>query len=259
MMNSLYGEKFYGGIADGSYRSAKSVFAILKQWLVVRSLADVGCGPGSWLRAAQEEFLLDSSKSVGFDGAWAQRMYHGGDIQFIACDLAIGLPPPSVRFDCLVCVEVAEHLPHNRAARFVSEVANYSDCVIFGAAIPNQGGIGHVNEQWPDYWRDLFSANGFVLYDVFRTKLWDDPVVCSWYAQNTFLYVREGSGAEQALRKAGMTSCLVMPLRAIHPGTWQLGVCESSGFGRLLRALPGSLKAAIERHGRIVWRRLKDM
>jgi len=35
------------------------------------------------------------------------------------------------------------------------------DNVLFSAAIPNQGGTGHINEQWQEYWAEKFYANGF--------------------------------------------------------------------------------------------------
>jgi hypothetical protein len=33
--------------------------------------------------------------------------------------------------------------------------------VLFSAAIPAQGGTGHVNERWPGYSRALFAARGY--------------------------------------------------------------------------------------------------
>jgi hypothetical protein len=60
---------------------------------------------------------------------------------------------------------------------------------MFSAAIPEQGGVDHLNEQWQDYWGGLFERHGFVPVDAIRPHVWSNPSVESWYAQNTLLYV----------------------------------------------------------------------
>jgi hypothetical protein len=60
--------------------------------------------------------------------------------------------------------------------------------VLFSAAIPGQGGLGHLNEQWPRYWVDLFRAKSYVAIDCLRHRIWDDDGVDWWYAQNLLFY-----------------------------------------------------------------------
>src|SRR5271154_6290276 len=64
-------------------------------------------------------------------------------------------------FDLALCLEVAEHLPVQRATNLVKTLTTAAQVVLFSAGIPGQGGTGHVNEQWPKYWRQLFEAEGF--------------------------------------------------------------------------------------------------
>ncbi|MEA2443119.1 MAG: hypothetical protein QOJ12_411, partial [Thermoleophilales bacterium] len=73
---------------------------------------------------------------------------------------------------------------------FVASLAAHADAVLFSAAIPNQRGSQHVNEQWQSWWADRFATHGMVAVDCVRRKVWDDPNVAWWYAQNTLLYVR---------------------------------------------------------------------
>jgi hypothetical protein len=61
--------------------------------------------------------------------------------------------------------------------------------VLFSAAIKNQGGRNHVNEQWQSYWIALFKANGYECVDLFRGALWNHDAVEYWYRQNTFLFI----------------------------------------------------------------------
>jgi len=61
--------------------------------------------------------------------------------------------------------------------------------VLFSAALPRQPGDGHVNCRSHAYWVDLFRQQGYVCLDLFRPRVWHDPAVEPWYAQNCFLFV----------------------------------------------------------------------
>ena len=100
------------------------------------------------------------------------------------------------RFDLAVSVEVAEHLPYERAPTFVRDLAQASDIIVFSAAAPFQGGERHMNEQWPEYWAILFRRQGYVCFDLFREQCWASDDVESWYAQNVLLFVKAGHAIE---------------------------------------------------------------
>ena len=57
--NPIYGRKFFAGIQEGSYRSAIKIIPLLKALIQIRSVVDVGCGTGSWLKAFQENGVKD--------------------------------------------------------------------------------------------------------------------------------------------------------------------------------------------------------
>ncbi|MBE9076939.1 Wzt carbohydrate-binding domain-containing protein [Romeria aff. gracilis LEGE 07310] len=94
------------------------------------------------------------------------------------------------KFDLAISLEVAEHLPEESAQAFIETLVGLSDVVLFSAAIPHQGGTHHINEQWPSYWFGLFKAKGYIGLDILRDRVWDNPDVQPWYAQNSFLFVR---------------------------------------------------------------------
>jgi hypothetical protein len=119
------------------------------------------------------------------------------------------------RFDLVVSLEVAEHLPPEIASVFVSSLVAHGPAVLFSAAIPFQGGAGHVNEHWPSYWADLFAVHGFVPVDIVRPVVWADEQVAYWYAQNTVLYVDRDHNDIDVLRARGSRSDL--PLDLVHP------------------------------------------
>src|SRR5262245_3511460 len=94
-------------------------------------------------------------------------------------------------FDLAVSLEVAEHLPAAAATGFVQSLAKLAPAVLFSAAVPHQGGWQHVNEQWPQYWADLFARDRFFAVDCLRERFWTVADVRWWYAQNMILFLRD--------------------------------------------------------------------
>lgn len=178
-----------------------------------QSVVDIGCGVGSWLA----EFIAAGVTDVrGFDF----HVTHGSTLEVPAAvvheaNLGTVLPAQQV-YSVALCLEVAEHLPPERADSFVAELTGLAPICVFSAAVPGQGGAGHLNEQWPAYWRERFAANGFVQHDILRASLWEEPMVAWWYAQNLFIYA--DPTAEPAERLHAAAARAVLPERIVHPG-----------------------------------------
>ena len=183
-----YRDRFYAHRDRDTSASAEAVLSVVLDVLPpVRSAVDVGCGVGTWLACLKGKGV---GEVFGIDGPWVDpaRLIIPGD-SFQQADLTRPLPEGR-RFDLALSMEVAEHLPPERAASFVADLCSLSDFVLFAAAIPQQGGTGHVNEQWQDYWAGLFSAAGYAAVDAIRPRVWDDASVRVWYRQNTLLYAK---------------------------------------------------------------------
>lgn len=111
--------------------------------------------------------------------------------EFIAADLTSPVfPNIQKRFELALSLEVAEHLPQSRAESFVQDLTDLSDIVLFSAAIPHQGGEGHINCQWQTYWAEKFMARGYQPKVSFREKIWDEPSIDFWYRQNSMLFIK---------------------------------------------------------------------
>jgi predicted RNA methylase len=183
----IYDSGFFSGIAEGAFRSAKVVLALLFEVYQPKSVFDLGCGQGAWLAAAGE---LGASRLVGIDGPWVTTdTLLNNTIEFTTANLEENIEILE-RYDLCISVEVAEHLSANRSRAFVDTLCSASDVVLFSAAIPQQGGVNHINEQWQSFWAALFDSAGYGCYDFIRPKVWADPRVESWYRQNLLLYVR---------------------------------------------------------------------
>ena len=188
-----YTEKFYLKLKSEKviYSAEKTLSVVIEKLPQINSVVDVGCGVGSWLssfaklRAREVELL-------GIDGPWVDTgLLVIPEEKFLAADLSVEMPSINRKYDLAISLEVAEHLPPERAKGFVDFLTGMSDFVLFSAAIPFQGGTNHFNEQWQDYWADLFERKGYVPADFIRPVLWNDSKIPVHYRQNTLLYLRE--------------------------------------------------------------------
>jgi len=206
-----YDKKFYDSQYEGSIRSASKYLSHLFRCYRPSSIVDFGCGIGSWLYAAER---LGVDRLIGLDGPWV------GEDQLLTkkCEFHAvnfqSLGKTDLKCDLAISVEVAEHFDQAFADDFVELVSGAADLIIFGAAIPGQGGEHHVNEQPQSYWVEKFAARGFVCYDYFRPAFWDDDEVEYWYRQNTLLFVRASSLSRYPFL-SGMSSTFVLDV--IHP------------------------------------------
>jgi hypothetical protein len=185
-VNTPYNSQFYALQSDLVSGSARACVPFIMDLLTPRSVVDVGCGQGDWLNAFQ---LCGVEDILGVDGDYVRRE----DLRiqptaFRAWDLTRPLDLGR-RFDLAVSLEVAEHLPESCAGQFVRQLVALAPAVVFSAAVPGQGGLNHINEQWFWYWQGLFAGNGYRCIDLFRKTFWQHPDVALYYQQNMFLFV----------------------------------------------------------------------
>jgi hypothetical protein len=174
----------------GSLQGAERIVpVILAATGPVRSVVDVGGGNGGWLqvfrKCGAEEVLLIDNPNVEPNLLIEKACFKG-------VDLNRSFPAPR-RFDLAVCLECAEHLTPGRAKPLVEWLTRSADVVVFSAAIPGQGGKGHINERHPEYWRNLFQQRGFTRFDVLRPRIIHDQAIPWWYRQNLFLFSRSAA------------------------------------------------------------------
>lgn len=189
-----YNNIFYGLMTDKkatttNLTSAQEIVPyILKLFPNTKSVVDVGCGIGTWAST----FKRNGVQTVlGVDGPWvsktqlllAQNEFEEYDFESPQAYAV------SKKFDLAVCLEVAEHLNEIYADKLINILVSLSDVVIFSAAIPNQGGVHHINEQYPSYWKAKFEDRNYVALDLLRGKYAENNRVATYYSQNTLIYI----------------------------------------------------------------------
>lgn len=242
-----YDRSFFDAHRQGVSRSADVVVPILLEMLAPQSVVDIGCGRGTWLSVFARLGLADY---LGVDGTWVN--LDTLDIpreRFVATDLQQPIHLDR-RFDLVVSLEVAEHLPASAAGAFVQSLTGLGDRVVFSAAIPHQGGTGHQNEQWPSYWIQRFAERDFEVLDVIRPLIWHRDEIEPWYCQNTLLFVRRGTPRPHVAAS--------VPVDLVHPRHYQkqqnkieeLGILvdpQTMPVRFLASAAPAALWAAVKR------------
>lgn len=166
-------------------KSAESIVPIIMEIVNPKKVIDVGCGLGAWLKVFKNYGV---EEICGIDGGLISEkdLYIEKEF-FINHDLRKPYLTDN-KYDLVLCLEVGEHLPDNSADTLVKTLVSLGDTILFSAAIPNQGGQNHINEQWPGYWVEKFQKYGFNYYDIIRPKIWNNKDVFFWYKQNILVF-----------------------------------------------------------------------
>jgi SAM-dependent methyltransferase len=227
----IYNQEFYSKLQESVQQSARVIVPLILELIQPRRVIDVGCGLGTWLSVFREFGISDV---LGVDGDYISREnLEIPDEKFISSDLSKPLELNQI-FDLVVSLEVAEHLPEDCAETFINTLTSLGPLVLFSAAIPHQGGTGHVNEQWVEYWADLFNKRNYVPVDCLRRKIWNNHNVCWWYAQNILLFASREKLKEYPLLYKEYKFSKSSQLSIVHPtkykwmAEWCLEISKNS-------------------------------
>ncbi len=208
-----YSANFYAGQSDGSAAAALALLPTVLDLVRPSSVIDIGCGTGAWLATCRH---LGVGRTVGLEGGWVRQAdLRDQAITLVTTDLERPLTV-SDRFDLAISLEVAEHLSAGRAEALVEEISRLAPVVLFGAAIPGQGGgFNHINEQWQSYWVAHFARRDYQAIDLIRPRFWTAHEIPVHYRQNTMLYVH--SSVAGRYREAAEAVASGFPIDVVHP------------------------------------------
>lgn len=235
-----YSRSFFEGQRLGSLKSAKVIVPLVMRLIAPQSVVSVGCGTGAWLSVFKEQ---GAKRILGLDGSYVDHsLLFIPQECFQVTDLTHQFRHEE-SFDLVECLEVAEHLPKSVAKGFVQSLVQLGPVILFSAAVPLQGGINHLNEQWPDYWDKLFQEHNYRRMDPIRKLIWKDPSVRYWYRQNIFLFVREDAIPRHPQLSESLNQA--DDLMLVHPDI----LYRHLELRRVIKSLPGRILRAL-------WRRV---
>jgi len=139
---------------------------------------DIGCGPGTYV----EEMRKQGLEAFGYDidERVKNKPYLSQQSLFDVKDTG----------DAVFCLEVAEHIEQSESKKITEALVsclNPEGILIWSAAAPGQGGVGHINCQTKEYWEQLFLELPVVrLVDVEEALLTyiKDGYHMGWFVQN---------------------------------------------------------------------------
>lgn len=155
-INKTYGYWEGGGHENHLFDSSLAN-GLLKLFnnLKVKTVLDLGCGTGDYTNF----FISNGIKCDGYDGNPNTPDVSGG-----SCGVLNLAHPTDLnkRFDCVLSLEVGEHLPQEYENIFIQNLDTHSTgLIIISWALPGQGGGGHFNEQPNEYVTEKFLNLGY--------------------------------------------------------------------------------------------------
>ncbi|MDD4900815.1 MAG: class I SAM-dependent methyltransferase [Patescibacteria group bacterium] len=187
----IYNDNFFK-IVNRKYilkDSPKIIAEVVKACYAPKSVMDVGCGSGLYLRELNKLGI----EIFGVDGsAAALRNLVIDKNKFLLQDVTCNFVLPR-RYDCVICFEVGEHIPTVKSDILVDNIIKISDLVIFAAASKGQGGRDHINEQSAQFWVDIFDKKGYSLLAEDTKKIratLSDREAAFWLIENILVFKR---------------------------------------------------------------------
>jgi hypothetical protein len=230
----------FGDIEQRKVNASKVLSTVFEVIGLPDSFLDVGGGAGSWCGAAKD---LGVQRVCLIDACPPHQVIPELSVhEHVQADLEAGIPSQGF-FDLVACIEVIEHISSPSANRLIKQITDCTNLVLFSAAIPGQGGIGHINERLHEYWHDRFAEHSFEKYDIIRPLMLSNSSIPSIYRQNLVVYAKKGF----AEFLAGYPSVCedIELIRTEHLKT--LYHRESIDLKTALKAIPSALKKSIKR------------
>jgi len=187
----IYNKKFYDEMKeiDRVTNSSKTLADAINSFLKPKTVVDTGCGIGVYMSALEDKKI----KCLGIEGSRLAIKYsvvNKRNIFLADITRKINL---NKKFDLVLCIEVAEHIPNSKSNILVNNLTSFGDTILFTAAKKGQGGTDHINEQPSEFWINLFKRNSFILdaKTTEKLKIFCQKKKCIWWITNNLLIFRK--------------------------------------------------------------------
>lgn len=167
---SFYPDKYYEKRIVKSRPWQKKIGKALSNEFKIMSMADFGCGIGSFVEGALEGVTI---KALGLELIYNRSIkFTPKHIQEYIKYANLGEPINCGKWDCVLSIEVAEHLLEEEADIFVENIINASNRLIIISASWGDSKY-HFNKKKREYWIKKFVDRGCKYIDKENEKLYE--------------------------------------------------------------------------------------
>ena len=169
---------------------AKRLASWIKEKLDPTNVLDIGCGPGIFVYPLRD--IGVDARGVDVDERVRNKPHLEYKSLFDLNNDAYEITTDTAH--TVICLEVAEHIEKEKADEVVRKVANsVGKYLIWTAARPGQGGIGHINCQEKEYWAEKLEKQGLVRNKEKEEELLEyckQGVYMGWFLSNLLFFER---------------------------------------------------------------------
>ena len=155
----------------------------------VKSMVDVGCGPGDMVEIARARGL----NAIGIDGdgslkgTWKKKDINAYVYEHDFTTGPLLDPESNWSFDLAWSVEFLEHVDEEFIPNYMS-IFKKCKYLVVTAAPPGSGGHHHVNEQPQEYWVEKFNDNGFEFQPEVTKQLKEESTMMKGFMQRSGMF-----------------------------------------------------------------------
>jgi 2-polyprenyl-3-methyl-5-hydroxy-6-metoxy-1,4-benzoquinol methylase len=177
---------WYQNVANNSHLHSNTLCEYMSTILDKnKQIIDFGCGLGEYLSTFKEKGF---EKLVGVEGYKIDNFkFDNIKIQDLTEDFDLQIKGN------VISLEVGEHIPKTYEDTFINNITKHCDnLLILSWAVPEQGGVGHCNEQPNDYIISKIVSKGFEFLENETKKIRNYPedFCCPWF-RNTLLIFKK--------------------------------------------------------------------
>jgi SAM-dependent methyltransferase len=154
----------------------------IKNNISPEKVVDIGCGPGMLVHSLREQDV----NAFGYDVD--ERI---NNKEYLKQVNLFDLNDPA---DLVTCMEVAEHIEEGLSDNVVDSVVRNikpKGILLWTAAIPGQGGVGHINCQEKEYWQEKFGKRNMIRNAEMEKELIEytlNGTHMGWFVNNVMIF-----------------------------------------------------------------------
>jgi hypothetical protein len=162
----MYTRDFHKSIENDEYPQAQRLAEYIQMFTQPKYFIDFGCSSGLYLREIKQK--MPHIQSIGYEFS-KDAVDTALCTDIIHFDLTFPLTTKKIPDTLGLCLEVLEHIDDSNWKTVLENMTTRCDMLIFSAAVPGQGGTGHINCRNKIDWIYRFHTLGWIV-DLDATK-----------------------------------------------------------------------------------------